>query len=245
MENAKVLIIPDVHGRDFWREPVMKTLEEGDARIVFLGDYLDPYSDDFEHGVNYHERAIAVFNEIISLKKENPDRITLLLGNHDLHYIFQGLDGSRKNIFKGAEIARLLEENLSIFSMAHEENVNGKRYLFTHAGISKGWMKSHPEIFPEGCLLSAVMINSMMFTPEFVHALEDVSTYRGGWDDWGSMIWADACEFMKEGALPEGIIQIAGHTRHMGGAINVGDSYWCLDCAESFILSPDGKITRI
>ncbi len=239
MENDKnIVIIPDIHGRDFWKRAVKGREEE---RIIFLGDYLDPYHDDMV----FWSDAMRNFKEIIAFKKEHPDNVVLLLGNHDLHYLFQGLEGSRKNIFKAAEIARLLEEKLSIFSMAHEENVNGKRYLFTHAGISKGWMKSHPEIFPEGCLLSAVMINSMMFTPEFVHALEDVSFYRGGWDDWGSMIWADACEFMKEGALPEGIIQIAGHTRHMGGAINVGDSYWCLDCAESFILSPDGKITRI
>ena len=28
----KYLIVPDVHGRDFWREPVYKTLQETDAK---------------------------------------------------------------------------------------------------------------------------------------------------------------------------------------------------------------------
>lgn len=35
----KVLVIPDVHGRDFWQEPCTKW----DGQIIFLGDYHDPY----------------------------------------------------------------------------------------------------------------------------------------------------------------------------------------------------------
>ena len=36
----KILIIPDVHGRDFWIEPVKKVINNKDYFIVFLGDYL-------------------------------------------------------------------------------------------------------------------------------------------------------------------------------------------------------------
>ena len=44
MENMKnrVLVVPDVHGRTFWKEEVSKWLEDVD-KVVFLGDYLDPY----------------------------------------------------------------------------------------------------------------------------------------------------------------------------------------------------------
>lgn len=86
-KNVKVLIIPDVHGRDFWKEPVMKALNETDARIVFLGDYLDPYKQDFDHN-HYQETAIGNFNEIINLKKENKNRVNLLLGNHKENIAF-------------------------------------------------------------------------------------------------------------------------------------------------------------
>ena len=41
MMTKKVLVVPDVHGRLFWKEPVERYLEEVD-RVVFLGDYLDP-----------------------------------------------------------------------------------------------------------------------------------------------------------------------------------------------------------
>ena len=38
----RILVIPDVHGRTFWKEPVGKYINVVD-RVVFLGDYLDPY----------------------------------------------------------------------------------------------------------------------------------------------------------------------------------------------------------
>lgn len=39
-----MVIIPDVHGRDFWMKPVQENL--GKEHILFLGDYLDPYPDE-------------------------------------------------------------------------------------------------------------------------------------------------------------------------------------------------------
>ena len=47
LSNIRYLIIPDIHCRDFWREPVKKVLSESNCKIVFLGDYTDPYWDDF------------------------------------------------------------------------------------------------------------------------------------------------------------------------------------------------------
>ena len=37
----KVLIIPDVHGRTFWKEPC-EHIDEFD-KTIFLGDYVDHY----------------------------------------------------------------------------------------------------------------------------------------------------------------------------------------------------------
>lgn len=87
-KNIKVLIIPDVHGREFWREPVKEVLENTDARIIFLGDYLDCYPYEFSANDNYREHAIGNFNEIINLKKENKNRVNLLLGNHKENIAF-------------------------------------------------------------------------------------------------------------------------------------------------------------
>lgn len=45
----KVLIIPDIHGRTFWKEDVTSLLADIDSRaidVVFLGDYVDPYPEE-------------------------------------------------------------------------------------------------------------------------------------------------------------------------------------------------------
>ena len=40
--GTTMIIIPDVHGRTFWRQAVNEYL--GKEHILFLGDYLDPYA---------------------------------------------------------------------------------------------------------------------------------------------------------------------------------------------------------
>lgn len=37
-----ILIVPDIHGRKFWKEPCSNV--DKYEKIIFLGDYLDPYT---------------------------------------------------------------------------------------------------------------------------------------------------------------------------------------------------------
>lgn len=78
--NPILLIIPDIHGRLFW---ISSTRKYPDLPVIFLGDYLDPYT-------HYEDilpsEALANFKEILDFKKANMERVTLLLGNHDIHY---------------------------------------------------------------------------------------------------------------------------------------------------------------
>ena len=37
----KILVIPDLHGRGFWKEPC----NNWEGKIIFLGDYHDPYGE--------------------------------------------------------------------------------------------------------------------------------------------------------------------------------------------------------
>ena len=96
MKDIHTLIIGDVHGREFWKEPVKFVLENSEAEIIFLGDYLDPYPYEFDSAfeldyqanTDYLQTTIDNFKEIIELKKQYPDRITLLLGNHKVNIAF-------------------------------------------------------------------------------------------------------------------------------------------------------------
>ncbi len=41
MENTRVILIPDLHGRMFWKEAVANA--DDATRIIFLGIYIYPY----------------------------------------------------------------------------------------------------------------------------------------------------------------------------------------------------------
>ena len=72
-------LIGDIHGRKIWQQLVRE-----DAVNVFLGDYLDPYfKDGLKSGIDDWE----TLQGILAYKQQNPETI-LLLGNHDMHYVW-------------------------------------------------------------------------------------------------------------------------------------------------------------
>ena len=86
-----VLIIPDVHGRVFWKRPIeecLPNIESGKIEVVFLGDYLDPYPSEVEEEIAFGETdALKQLEEsFIPLARKCPENVHLLMGNHDLQY---------------------------------------------------------------------------------------------------------------------------------------------------------------
>lgn len=51
MNNPVVLVLPDIHGRDFYKDALKEAVDSG-IDIVCLGDYLDPYPYEALHGGN-------------------------------------------------------------------------------------------------------------------------------------------------------------------------------------------------
>ena len=86
---SKILCIPDIHCRKFWREAINEYKNSVD-KVIFLGDYIDPYPEEIEANPELMEvksfqdaaSAIKMLEDIFSLKKENPDKYILLTGNH-------------------------------------------------------------------------------------------------------------------------------------------------------------------
>ena len=134
-----MIIIPDVHGRSFWRKAINDYL--GKEPIIFLGDYLDPYPYE---GITPAE-AFKVFHEIIDIKKTSLEAVTLLLGNHDLHYLNAAMEGGRLDYSRKDLIINVITENSSLFRIAASATIGNKIYLFTHAGVKEGWLQKHKE----------------------------------------------------------------------------------------------------
>lgn len=43
MKKAECIMFPDLHGRDFWKKALANSCEWTANRLIFLGDYFDPY----------------------------------------------------------------------------------------------------------------------------------------------------------------------------------------------------------
>lgn len=214
---SKILIVPDVHGRKFWRK-APETINSVD-KVVFLGDYLDPYPWE---GISRRD-AISEFKDIIEFKRSNPDKVILLLGNHDCAYCFDFGSASRYDYENEFEIKSLFKENMDIFRLYYKED----RYLFSHAGITNDWLKTYlPEYDAERF--------TTLTTKELIPFLWKVSFHRGGYDNTGSIVWSD----VREGDRESTFYQIFGHTQLKKDPI-IDNTYACLDVRKCFLLDTE------
>ncbi|GAB3916502.1 metallophosphoesterase [Larkinella terrae] len=202
----KIISVSDLHGRGNWLRIDVDCYD----KVIFLGDYTDSYdlSD---------EVILENLQQIIRLKQLHPDKIVLLIGNHDaqyMHFPHYRCSGFRPSM--QAALTGLFTEHQSLFQIAYQV----ESYLFTHAGVSNRWL-AH---VPKGDLGSklelnlqsldqlelAKVMNEMHEDRMLRTALFDVSYLRGGNDEAGGPVWADKRETSTD-YLP-GWHQIVGHT---------------------------------
>ena len=219
----KILINPDIHGRVFWKYSI-EHKDEFD-KIIFLGDYLDAYSPDLLL------KEEDNFKEIIQFKKDNPDKVILLLGNHDCHYINDKIyEASRYNSFKHNSYQKLFLDNIDLFQLIYIYN----KYLFSHAGVYQKWMD-----------LNKLTLKDLLDCDldKLSKSLNWIDYFRGGFYDVGSCIWADIRDSGTEKLL-KGYYHIFGHTQLK---FNLSTSELsCLDCRVPFSLdSETGHINKL
>ena len=275
--QVKVIIFPDIHGRTFWKEAVNRFPAElyPDVKIIFLGDYLDPY---VEYDGISKEQAFDNFKEILEYAN-NDSRVNLLIGNHDWHY-FVLLDKCRIDKAREREIENLFVENLSKFSLTKTIELDGCKYLFSHAGITNGWLncvRSGAQYLIEHWndggvdrntdpkyqwLLSLEDITKTHNMELFEQSLTNyndtfytgpismISRERGGYEPYGSLIWADVYEHIIYGKDLKGYYQIFGHTYAYPSTDKYiispnGRSFAMLDCGKTFVLDNEGNIEEL
>ena len=251
---GKILINGDVHGRQFWKDACLKHTDEFD-KIVFLGDYVSPYPDEKIS----NEEAISVFEEVLKFKDNNPEKVILLVGNHDLSYFNSNICECRTDWKNWDKINKMFFDNIKSFDLAWETKIGDKRYFFSHAGVKKGWfenwVKDNLFKWDRDELPSADYFNNLFHvayndgrnfgtksTHDFETAIGIYSTYRG-WDGWdyGSIVWADIREY---GMGPEydNVVFICGHTQLEEEPI-IEKWVMDLDVRRTFVLDTEtGKI---
>ena len=237
-----MIIIPDIHGRTFWKYAVKGRETE---EIVFLGDYVDPYTE--LEGIEPSEGLVAL-KEVIEFKKQHPENVTLLLGNHDLSYISQYVHRCRHDFENHDVIRKTFLENLSLFCIAHEKSVGGKLYVFTHAGILQNWIRNNEMALGKVRPGHEVEVLNRVFAAGNLYAaLDDISFYRGGDQESGSCVWADVDEHFDAESIPDNIVysdiyQVFGHTWQLSDKPIITPHFACLDCRKAFELDEQGVI---
>lgn len=189
----KILVIGDIHGNDIWKEIVAQN--QFDV-CVFLGDYFD----DWDIPV---PEQIENFKNILAFKKEHNDRVVLLLGNHDYHYLVTGERYSGYNAIRATDIREVLNQNHELLQFAW----GFKNYLFTHAGLTKTWAERFNVPLSSNAAIVAHAINEVPLSA-FAFARDGMDP--SGDDKVQGPTWVRPTSLVQD--KPDNLVQVVGHT---------------------------------
>lgn len=188
-------VIPDIHGRKFW-----KVVAKRSSKIFFLGDYVDSFSIS---GKDQYNNLL----EIIAFKKQFPDKVILLWGNHDTQYLYidrpeYRCTGYQENM--GNQFHWLFQDNKHLFQHLYFDAED--EILYSHAGLQNSlynelWAKYGP-------------FTDLADFVEFVNRYEptqifNISKLNGGFDEYSGIHWVRPIELERNG-YP--VKQVVGHT---------------------------------
>lgn len=209
----KILSVPDIHGRhEALQNAIDRFEKEKYDLIVLTGDYVDSYN-------RTDEDIFRTVKLILDLKEKYPTKVILLLGNHDISYrYYPQFMCSGFRLHNQQVLTALFTNNKQHFQIAYQIG----DFLFTHAGICKGWYRKYEPVINKHYQLLGIdkadrfgnlglVLNSIHNSEDFV-ILHEVGVPRGGMTyDIGGLTWCDQKEMENYGPLP-GYKQIVGHT---------------------------------
>lgn len=214
---SKILVVPDIHGRSFWKEPC----QQWQGPIIFLGDYHDPYPFQVSR-----DNSLANLKELADFVEANQSRCVCLIGNHDANPYLgikcpQGGRTDHRNLNRIGELIRKLNPQFCYYL----DNI-----IFSHSGALLDWV-NYWELNPTK--LDELSKDSP--------ALEDVSPNRWGYSQSGvgSILFGDVVEYADHKHIP-GYYQVFGHTQLEKDPI-IQEDYACLDCRQCFIMDTETK----
>jgi hypothetical protein len=258
-KSKMILSLGDIHGRDKWINHTHDnfydfknwkiSIENGAPvddefwsdlpytkydKIIFLGDYVDSFDLD-------NITILNNFKNILFLKKCLPDKVVLLLGNHDIQYFIDKQICSGYRAEMRPDLYDLFTNKEYDFKIAHlEKSSNGNRWLWTHAGVTHGWLEQvKKEVFnPDYRFFKILKHYKDSELDEFLNLLFDIRNdlifnsdpYSGGLDLWAGPLWVRPLIFNKNPLV--GVNQIVGHTPQIGlrkDKLEVANHYF-VDC---------------
>lgn len=223
----KYLHIGDMHGKwdKFFNKDFTPKYNINDYnKIIFIGDYWDSFDVDFE-------TQRKTFNAIIELKKQYPEKFVLLLGNHDVHYLYLN-SKYRCSGFQdkyATAIHSLMSDNKHLFDYFFVyENV-----ICSHAGINNHF---------EWVMLDRYGLTKKEYCEIKVgnepKELFYIGKSNGGNDPFDGPLWCRPNK-IKNQPPSDNIVQVFGHTYNpkMDVCMQEGCMYFNIDCDQNLVKS--------
>lgn len=127
----RTLVLGDIHGRLVWEDIIKK--EKDVDKIIFLGDYVTT------HELISDEQQLFNFENILTYKEYNPEKVILLRGNHDL-WKFSWGDCSP---YPSSWLEKKLLFDFNQFSRLSQWIYIQDNIIFSHAGVSQVWLDNN------------------------------------------------------------------------------------------------------
>lgn len=215
----KTIIFGDIHGRTVWKDVIES--QEWD-RVIFLGDYVSTHEEISERD------QISNLLDILEFKEQDPDRVILLRGNHDMQHLMYWW-GECSGFFRkvGEFMCGIRERFLADTQWCLiEENV-----IYSHAGISKTWLESTSAQLDK---INELRPSELFgFTPE-----------RYG--DWCGESKTQPLTWIRPRSLIsdklDGYTQVVGHTT-VSHISCISDVYLCDCLPQEYLVCEDGEFT--
>jgi predicted phosphodiesterase len=200
--NEKIIFIGDLHGKTIWEDIIKKEIFFD--KIIFIGDYFDC----FENISTI--KQIENFENICKFKNKYPNKVIILIGNHDGYNIEElqqyTISGYQKeNAFL---ISAALDKYKHLLQISYSLHNN---ILITHAGVTRTFLKRIG--YPDLRKMNATKINNFL-NDKWKYAPKVFKFFgkdRYGQDITQSCIWVRPLSLEKDsrGCM---FHQIVGHT---------------------------------
>lgn len=231
----KLILVSDLHGDIHWKRGLKYFNENSDSIMIFLGDYLDPYTR--YDGIT-HEDAYNNFLEVLEFTKANPLRVILLRGNHDENLFEDQRESCRHDYYNLGRNRKLFRDNVNLFRFAYKEG----DYLITHAGVCNKWLQQNQleEIIDENNIVDYLNNNPK--------TLWQIGASRGG-RGYGSPLWCCWEGDWPYVNNPFNLVQVFSHTWDPdihNVRKDLSKRIMCIDCRECFLLDTEtGEINLL
>jgi predicted phosphodiesterase len=225
----KLIAIGDTHGRTDWEQLAN---ENNFDKMIFIGDYFDTHED-----VTAEQQKVN-FENIIKFKKENMNRVILLIGNHDFHYLktanetYSGFQEWHKTDIQEM-LHKALNEELMQMCYIHQ------KLLFTHAGVTKTWLKNNGHVAEP---IDTFINNLFKENPAAFRFTKGKNRSPYGEDICQTPIWVRPSSLLAD--MVDGYKQVVGHTTQ-GQIKGIDDKLLLIDTvgqSKQYLIVEDGNI---